>query len=512
MKKILLIAIITMIVLLTVLFVRTAKAQIYHVQAASVYTGATYAEINVITDGELYQNYNCVINYGINSINENSTGTFTFLTNSMYSVGLNNLVPNTTYKYQAVGVSGVYNNDTLRSIDGASFTTTSCQPVSFQNIYSKMCSSELQITSCIEPGFYYQWFLNGDPIPGAVYSNFTAFNSGYYSVLTGNQYCNSYSGSILITIPGLSINIDAPASVCEGDYIQVSASGADYYQWQPAGLFENPTSSKTIFHSDTTVTISVTGVYDDCSQTVQKTITVHQKPQVSISSLPDSICIESNNVITLTGTPEGGNFMGQGVIGNYFDPSQLIYTGTYGVEYQYINTHGCWGNAFKIITVTEPPIVKNISSKNGNVILEGLFKYPVTITIGSTTYQTNAQDEKKATFFGVPLQNGDYVLTQTVGSPDCYVYDEFKYGVGIEEVDGKDKINVYPNPFKDFLNVEIQKGNYQVQLIDKSGKTVQSKTVTGNFTLERGNSSTGIYTLRIISVNGILSEKISIVN
>jgi len=68
-------------------------------------------------------------------------------------------------------------------------------------------------------------------------------------------------------------------------------------------------------------------------------------------------------------------------------------------------------------------------------------------------------------------------------------------------------ITVYPNPAIAFVNVELgsnAKGDYDLQLIDASGKTVKAiavKNAQGNqlVTIQRGGIANGMYVLKITS-------------
>jgi len=66
------------------------------------------------------------------------------------------------------------------------------------------------------------------------------------------------------------------------------------------------------------------------------------------------------------------------------------------------------------------------------------------------------------------------------------------------------KISVYPNPFNSDLNIQlnVEKGNYQVSLFDMSGKAVTSNMVetTGQSTpvvLSLNHVASGVYFIRV---------------
>lgn len=86
-----------------------------------------------------------------------------------------------------------------------------------------------------------------------------------------------------------------------------------------------------------------------CADTISFVLVDPNPPVVNMSTLPASIC-ESDNSITLSGTPAGGTFSGPGVTGNTFDPSTL--NGNVTITYTYVdNSTQCQGSATQSIVV-----------------------------------------------------------------------------------------------------------------------------------------------------------------
>jgi hypothetical protein len=85
----------------------------------------------------------------------------------------------------------------------------------------------------------------------------------------------------------------------------------------------------------------------------------------------------------------------------------------------------------------------------------------------------------------------------------------FKYSniVVIRMNGSKSKIIIYPNPANDFINAELgsnAKGDYSIQLIDITGRTVNTKTVINAqrnqlITIQRAGLANGVYVLKIVS-------------
>ena len=90
----------------------------------------------------------------------------------------------------------------------------------------------------------------------------------------------------------------------------------------------------------TTYTVYVSDS-DGCHQTATVTIAVTNGPVVTIAPIPPALC-SSAPPIALIGTPAGGTFSGQGVIGNVFYPNMA--SGEDIITYSY-SSGGCTGYA-----------------------------------------------------------------------------------------------------------------------------------------------------------------------
>ncbi|HHB79472.1 MAG TPA: T9SS type A sorting domain-containing protein, partial [Saprospiraceae bacterium] len=108
-------------------------------------------------------------------------------------------------------------------------------------------------------------------------------------------------------------------------------------------------------------------------------IVINPSPNVSIASVPD-LC-ENADPYSLVGSPAGGAFSGDGVVGSQFDPS-IAGLGTHVITYFYEDENGCFNSAETVITVedcgcTNPPTVdagQNQTVCNGEPVqLSGSF-------------------------------------------------------------------------------------------------------------------------------------------
>ena len=143
-------------------------------------------------------------------------------------------------------------------------------------------------------------------------------------LLTGAPSGGTFAGA------GVTGNIFQPSVVGEGT-------------WCITYTYVNPTTGCT---SDTVVCIEVDSL-----------------PALSVTGYNASYC-GNDAAITLTGTPSGGVFSGNGISGNLFNPANAN-TGDNTITYTYSDTaSGCFNNMQFVINVKEVPVISIGSSES----------------------------------------------------------------------------------------------------------------------------------------------------
>ncbi len=151
-----------------------------------------------------------------------------------------------------------------------------------------------------------------------------------------------------VTINSLpTVDAGADQTVCEGDPVTVSGAGASSYTW------DNGVSDGVAFNANTTTTYTVTGVdANGCENTDNMVVTVTPSPTVVALAAADSVCVNWENV-TLSGSPAGGVFSGNGVTDDRFYPP-IAGVGSHDVLYSYTDSiTGCVGTDSLTIVVEE---------------------------------------------------------------------------------------------------------------------------------------------------------------
>jgi hypothetical protein len=147
-------------------------------------------------------------------------------------------------------------------------------------------------------------------------------------------------------------------------------------------------------------------------------------------------------------------------------------------------------------------------------------------TIPNPAFDYNAGDTS-CSFYIAPLKAGEITLNIAIsdngsnytntGDDDSYqkmvkivVIDDINT---IYDTDFSKTVNVYPNPAKDILNIDVTNNKIStIQICDLTGKNVlRKKSLTkGANEINVSTLETGVYILRIKSIDGIYTEKIMI--
>ena len=107
-------------------------------------------------------------------------------------------------------------------------------------------------------------------------------------------------------------------------------------------------------------------------------MTIHALPNVSYSGLGSAYCEDNTTPVTLTGSPTGGTFSGNGVSGSTFVPNNAT-IGSNTITYTYTDGNGCTDNASIDITVAGCSDSYDLDFENDcdtdrtiDVVIEGL--------------------------------------------------------------------------------------------------------------------------------------------
>lgn len=230
--------------------------------------------------------------------------------------------------------------------------------------------------------------------------------------------CNG-TETVINDIPLLNAGLDT--AICSGESFEMGFENVNgyTYSWNPSTGLSNPNIANPVFSMQNNSTVPdsfhfvLTTDMGLCISIDSMLVIVNPLPTVSFSGLDPEYCV-NEPVATVTGSPLGGFFEGNGISGNSFNPATAG-VGPHTIAYTYTDNKGCTDSSQQQIIVRPLPVI-NVQSF-GNICLDA---EPLVLTQGSPA---------GGTYFGTAVNAGSFspslagVGTHTI----YYTYTEPTY-------------------------------------------------------------------------------------
>ena len=304
-----------------------------------------------------------------------------------------------------------------------------------------------------------------------------------YKVVGNSNGCTSDSVAVSISLktkPTVTINATS-LSICIGETVTLTASGATSYIWR-----DGSTSNSILVSPTVSSTYKVIGILDGCSSdSVEIKIDVKPKPTVSINPTNTTIC--AGQSVTLTANGASSYAWSTGQSGNSIVVSPSV-NSTYKVLGIANNCKSDSATATVNITTTNPT-VSITKSPNVSTICEG---DSVTLTASGANNYTWSTGANTAVIKVKPTVNTNYIVTGSLtgctslsGQANTSINVNPKPTIGAITRGGWDTIYVSPAngvSYQWFFNTNptaiattsvpyyfaTQEGNYKVQVTDNN--------------------------------------------
>ena len=340
-----------------------------------------------------------------------------------------------------------------------------------------ICEGEsVQLTSNTTNASSYQWAPGGESSADVTVSPTT---QTVYTLTVSNS-CGDATDQITIDVNPLpTISASNDQEICEGESVQLSASGIGQLEWSPGG--ETSEDISVAPNSTTVYTVTSTNNCGQVSEDVE--VTVNPLPNADAGA-DQEICVGESVTLTASG---GGNY-----IWDNLETTQSISvtpssTQTYSVTVS--SAENCEASASVSVVVNALPSQPQISV-NGS----SLESSPAT----SYQWYLNGNPIENANDLSFePSQTGDYTVEIFDENGCSSISDPYAWiAVGIDEFEAG--IGVYPNPFDDVISIESKEVVNQVEVMDSRGKLImQFQPNRNNFLINAADWSTGVYHIRL---------------
>jgi hypothetical protein len=291
-------------------------------------------------------------------------------------------------------------------------------------------------------------------------------------------------------------------SICAGETVVLSATGADTYTWMPSGnngnsSNENPTMTGNVY-------VIGGNTASGCTATLSQMIYVNPSPNVLAYASSASVCAGSPANLTAFGAASytwntGAN--GSNITVNPAAATSYTVLGS--------NSFGCVGTAVQAVGVNALPTI-NVSSSAPNEMCVG--ETQVLTATGGLSYQWVASPSgvimQGAAVSINPNSTTSYVVTGTDANGctnTANLTQNVSECVGINTLNASaNGVKIYPNPTSGEFNIELNSTSVStIEVTDVTGRVITSATATQEtVNVNLTNLANGIYYVKIQSENG----------
>lgn len=242
------------------------------------------------------------INYGPDPDWQSTGDGVTFLNDGIYTVTL------------SIGVPGAAYDDCVVATESWTITVTEPPVVDFVQ-YGNVCDGDgvqfqwLDYLEGIGGLLDFEWTVDGEVVSTSTNALYHVFEgAGTYEVgAMIENYCGvDVDTETLEVLPLPTLGFDAPAQVCQGDTVTVTANGAMDYQWYDAGAIVSDElwwdTVAVVTEFDVGITVQGTDIFG-CVNTADLDITVTDSPDPEVVG-PGSACVGDTLIFTAS-EPDG---------------------------------------------------------------------------------------------------------------------------------------------------------------------------------------------------------------
>lgn len=317
----------------------------------------------------------------------------------------------------------------------------------------------VELSAVANEEWSYQWMHDGENIEGATSAIFSAQVTGAYAVAVTNGGCTIISDPVVVTtLPIVSLELDGPASFCNGDSVTISAfADTSYsYTWSFNGnVIDGATASSISAGVAGEYQVSITdGICNATSGTI--VVATNEEPVFELEALgATSFC--AGDSVLLTIVPEDGSIyditwsLNDSLIENAIGNSLFAsVAGNYSAS---VSNNGCVVTSSQELVTTLPVVALSVQGntsfcEGGNVVLYTTFD-------SAYTYQWMLEGEvvTDGTTHELFVNTSGIYSVQVAGAGCTAVSDTISL-----EVTSAPELNCFANAAEGYVGVEVLNG------------------------------------------------------
>jgi hypothetical protein len=312
-------------------------------------------------------------------------------------------------------------------------------------------------------------------------------SSTYTVIGTNTLGCTNSISPTVTVFSNPTVTIAGSQSLCSGQSITLSASGANSYSWS-----NGTNAASTVVSPTANTNYTVTGDSNGCTGSNTISVSITASPILTVTGGGSAVCPNSSVNLAVSGADTYSWSVGATGFSVTVNPSV---TCTYSVSGT-STLNGCTSNSVKTISVNPSP---TLSVTDGTVCPGGS---ATLIAFGAVSY-TWSNGQMTNPIVVSPNTNTVYVVTGSspAGCTNSVTANVFMSTcIGLKEQSNENGIGIFPNPFRDVINIRFENASEKlsINIYNSTGQIICSRECeSSQASIDLRDKCAGIYLISV---------------